>query len=390
MRDGLLKPDSFAKDRLLNQPPGVCIYLIMYSRFHNYVAHQLKAIDENGKFTEQLPMPENWVPTTELFERIQKDNQLFDEIENHNDELAAMNVKITKDNEAALHGAPDKAEFNQRQSLKRQYEKPLYYRANVREKVTELPSLDDFSKNQEAWCNKPEWLAMMWARQCEIKLDEDLFQTTRLITCGLYINIAIHDYLRCLMRKHAEFTSWTLDPRLEMSIFNKDTIQRGIGNQVTVEFNVLYRFHSPLSTRDAGWTKRFLQNSMRDCKVDPDSHQPDAVTEDQFDMGDIPLAAMKKVLANPLKENSTNPSYLAATPRYLRVDKDNDDDSQIAEGEILSFILQRDPHTQKFDDIDLVSEMVCVMQDPICQFGAQNVPKFFRTIEILGILQSRK
>ena len=49
-RQGLLKPDSFAEDRLMNQPPGVCIYLIMYSRFHNYVAKQLLEINENGKF----------------------------------------------------------------------------------------------------------------------------------------------------------------------------------------------------------------------------------------------------------------------------------------------------------------------------------------------------
>lgn len=51
MENGLLKPDSFAEERLLHQPPGVCIYLIMYSRFHNYVAAQLLAINENGRFS---------------------------------------------------------------------------------------------------------------------------------------------------------------------------------------------------------------------------------------------------------------------------------------------------------------------------------------------------
>ena len=51
MKNGLLKPDSFAEERLLHQPPGVCIYLIMYSRFHNYVAQQLLTINENGRFS---------------------------------------------------------------------------------------------------------------------------------------------------------------------------------------------------------------------------------------------------------------------------------------------------------------------------------------------------
>ena len=52
---GLLKPDSFAEERLLMHPPGVCIYLVMYNRFHNYVARQLLEIDENGRFA--LPVP---------------------------------------------------------------------------------------------------------------------------------------------------------------------------------------------------------------------------------------------------------------------------------------------------------------------------------------------
>lgn len=54
---GLLKPDSFAERRLLLQPPGVCIYLIMYNRFHNLVAQQLLEINENGKFS--LPFAED-------------------------------------------------------------------------------------------------------------------------------------------------------------------------------------------------------------------------------------------------------------------------------------------------------------------------------------------
>ena len=38
------------------QPPGVCAYLIMYNRFHNYVAEQLLAINENARFS----LPKNY------------------------------------------------------------------------------------------------------------------------------------------------------------------------------------------------------------------------------------------------------------------------------------------------------------------------------------------
>ena len=48
---GLLKPDTFAEDRLLRQPPGVCIMLVMYNRYHNYTATQLRRINENGGFS---------------------------------------------------------------------------------------------------------------------------------------------------------------------------------------------------------------------------------------------------------------------------------------------------------------------------------------------------
>ena len=49
-RDGLLKPDTFAEERLLGQPPGVCVMLVMYSRFHNYVAQNLAAINDGNRF----------------------------------------------------------------------------------------------------------------------------------------------------------------------------------------------------------------------------------------------------------------------------------------------------------------------------------------------------
>lgn len=175
-----------------------------------------------------------------------------------------------------------------------------------------------------------------------------------------------------------------------MSVFNKDTIQRGIGNQVTVEFNVLYRFHSPLSERDAAWTKRFLQHRLKKEGLDPDPERPDPqrVTQAQFKNGDIPLQALQKVLKGLYADTDHTDirKTLPASPRSLRVEDNTKNDS----GKPNLFLLERDENTYKFKDYDLVSEMVRAMEDPICQFGAKNVPKFFRSIEILGILQSRK
>lgn len=51
MKDGKLKPDTFAEARILGFPPGVSALMVCFSRFHNYVATELKRINEAGRFS---------------------------------------------------------------------------------------------------------------------------------------------------------------------------------------------------------------------------------------------------------------------------------------------------------------------------------------------------
>lgn len=97
----------------------------------------------------------------------------------------------------------------------------------------------------------PETAEKSWA-----KYDNDLFQTGRLITCGLYINITLFDYLRTIINLNRSNSTWTLDPRTEMgNIFGKEGTPRGLGNQVSAEFNLAYRWHSCISDKDDKWTQ---------------------------------------------------------------------------------------------------------------------------------------
>jgi linoleate 10R-lipoxygenase len=41
-----------------------------------------------------------------------------------------------------------------------------------------------------------------------VKYDEDLFQTGRLVTCGLYINIILLDYLRTIVGLNRVNSTW--------------------------------------------------------------------------------------------------------------------------------------------------------------------------------------
>ncbi|CAG5137413.1 uncharacterized protein ALTATR162_LOCUS95 [Alternaria atra] len=95
------------------------------------------------------------------------------------------------------------------------------------------------------------------------KQDHDLFNTARLIVGGLYINICLHDYLRAITNTHHSDSSWTLDPRVDIDKhFDPEGAPRGIGNQVSVEFNLLYCFHSCISKRDEKWTNDFFQSAL--------------------------------------------------------------------------------------------------------------------------------
>ena len=58
-RDGKLKPDAYADKRLLGMPPGVSVILIMFNRFHNYVADNLAAINEGGRFNKPQGSPDS-------------------------------------------------------------------------------------------------------------------------------------------------------------------------------------------------------------------------------------------------------------------------------------------------------------------------------------------
>ena len=249
---GMLHPDTFHEKRLIAQPPGVNVILVMYSRFHNYVAEVLLKINEKNRFP-----------------------------------------------------APPK----------------------------------DISESERI--------------ELEKKLDEDLFQTARLIVGGLYINISLHDYLRGLTNTHHSNSSWTLDPRVEIDkAFLNDGTPRGMGNQVSAEFNLLYRFHSVISKRDEEWLNVFL-----DHEVFPKIGKP------------LEKLTPKELIEGLLAFESKIP----VEPR-----------------ERTFACLKRDAKSGRFDDASLVQILQESIEDPAGLFGPRMVPKALRVVEVLGILQSRK
>jgi hypothetical protein len=179
------------------------------------------------------------------------------------------------------------------------------------------------------------------------KYDNDLFQTGRLITCGLYMNITLLDYLRTIVNLNRSNTTWTLDPRVSMEkVPGEDATPRGIGNQVSAEFNMVYRWHSCVSERDELWTENMY----------------------------------KEMFGKPASEVSEEELLRGLGKWAMSLDPDPHKRPFAA--------LKRDADG-KYNDDDLVKIMTESIEDCAGSFGANNVPKALKAVEILGMRQAR-
>jgi hypothetical protein len=244
-KDGLLKPDTFSEMRLLGFPPGVSAIVVCFNRYHNYVAMQLKTINEGGRF--------------------------------------------------------------------------------------KIPVSDDDAQGLKA-------------------LDEDLFQTARLVTCGLYINIILVDYVRTILNLNRSDSTWTLDPREPLGdVFGAEGTPSGIGNVVSVEFNLLYRWHSAISKKDEQWSNDLYQQIFGDNYT--------TIGEEQLKYG----------LYSWLRKQGDDPSKWTI------------DNGKFQRNERGAFL-----------DEDLAQILSDATEDVAGAFGPRNVPIVMRLIETMGIEQARQ
>ena len=61
-----------------------------------------------------------------------------------------------------------------------------------------------------------------------------------------------------------------MDPRVSIDKhLDGYEVPRGVGNQVSAEFNLLYRFHSIISKRDEKWLSDFFKNEIFKDEAQP-------------------------------------------------------------------------------------------------------------------------
>ncbi|KAI9928451.1 hypothetical protein MW887_002496 [Aspergillus wentii] len=184
------------------------------------------------------------------------------------------------------------------------------------------------------------------------KRDNDLFQTGRLITCGLYVNIILNDYLRTILNLNTNpyDSNWTLDPREIIKVFDAQGLPRGVGNQVSAEFNMIYRWHAAISNHDEVWARGF--------------------------MGEIFGA---DVDASTLSVSS----FLGGMQKWFKEHIPGDPSMWNFGG------LKRGKNGC-FSDAELVRLLQDGTDNVAGAFGAKNIPRIMKAIEMLGIEQGRQ
>ena len=165
---------------------------------------------------------------------------------------------------------------------------------------------------------------------------------------------------------HQYNTSFTLEPRIAIDkAGKKDAVSRGIGNQVTVEFNLLYRFHCAISKKDEKYTEDYMREAYG--AYFPSGWDPKSMTLQQF------YYAMQCSARDAVGK-------AVVEPCDIEFGLQTEGDMKFARNEF----------TRLFDDQKMVDQLVSSMKEPISNFGAQNVPRCLKAVEILGILQGRK
>ncbi|ETS85989.1 hypothetical protein PFICI_04014 [Pestalotiopsis fici W106-1] len=185
-----------------------------------------------------------------------------------------------------------------------------------------------------------------------MKRDNDLFQTARLITCGLYVNVILNDYLRAILNLNTNpFPSdWRLDPRdTTTSVFDPEGTPHGIGNQVSAEFNFVYRWHATVSNSDEAWL-----NDINRQIFEGVSHPESLDTKAYF-------VLLRKWFTEKVPPEPENRTFGG-----LKRGKNG-----------------------SFNDADLVKIITQATDTVGGSFGARNTPKALKAIEVLGIQQGR-
>ena len=134
-------------------------------------------------------------------------------------------------------------------------------------------------------------------------------------------------------------------------------VSRGLGNQVTVEFNLLYRFHCAISQRDEKYTEDFMREAFDEAKAKAKEQakkegkpEPEIPGSKDINVKDLSMPLFG-ALAKQLKDGESGKD-----PWLVEFGLKNASDRSF----------KRNTITGLFDDKQMIEQLKESMDDPIC------------------------
>lgn len=178
--------------------------------------------------------------------------------------------------------------------------------------------------------------------------DNDIFQLARNINVAFFAKVVLTDYVSAILNTVRANTDWHLELGAEIKELGGSRLERGTGNVVSCEFNVLYHWHAALSAADEKW----MQDTIKAAYPDID---PDDVTAPQF----MAMAKKHKATLDAIPPSQWTFGGLK------RGDDGHFNSEQLGE---------------------LIKDCI---EEPAHAFGARGTPSCMKVIDVLGQLQAR-
>ena len=174
--------------------------------------------------------------------------------------------------------------------------------------------------------------------------DEEIFQTAKLINCGHFMSAIMGDYVAGFLGS-SEGCNWNMNA-FDVIKTKENHVERGLGNHVSVEFNVLYRWHATTSVEGEKWTEDVFKSAFGGKPFE------------QLSLADLPTVS--KVF------DAVDPNPATRTFAGLKRGADG-----------------------KFSDDDLAGIIHRATAEPAGAFRGRGTPAVLRLVEIMGIEQAR-
>ncbi|GAA5917690.1 hypothetical protein JCM8208_003314 [Rhodotorula glutinis] len=176
----------------------------------------------------------------------------------------------------------------------------------------------------------------------------DLFNTVRNVNCGHFVNVIFQDYIVVILNLDKTDSTWSLVPTGEIKSLLGGRLPRGEGNHVSVEFNILYRWHASASEKDTKWLEGLIF---------------------QYDGG------------KPFSEMTTEDFQVAARKAL---------DDMKGGPESWTFLGLKRTESGAFRDEDIVKVLLEATDNVASAFKARAIPEAMRAIDLLGMEAARK